>query len=29
MEWMPYVIALIAAFLLWYAWAMAKKAVLR
>ena len=29
MEWMPYVIALIAAFLLWYASAMAKKAVLR
>lgn len=29
MEWMPYVIALIAAFLLWYAWTMAKKAVLR
>lgn len=29
MEWMPYVIALVAAFLLWYAWAMAKKAVLR
>ena len=29
MEWMPYVIALIAAFLLWYASAMAKKGVLR
>ncbi|MGH7026762.1 hypothetical protein [Brevundimonas sp.] len=29
MEWMPYVIALIAAFLLWYAWTMAKKGVLR
>ena len=29
MEWMPYVIALIAAFLAWYAWTMAKKGVLR
>ena len=29
MEWMPYVIAVIAALLLWYASAMAKKAVLR
>jgi len=28
-EWMPYVITVIAAFLLWYASAMAKKAVLR
>lgn len=29
MEWMPYVIAAIAALLLWYAWTMAKKGVLR
>lgn len=29
MAWMPYVILLIAAFLLWYAWAMAKRGVLR
>ena len=29
MEWMPYVIAVIAALLFWYATAMAKKAVLR
>jgi hypothetical protein len=29
MEWMPYVITLIAAFLAWYAWTMAKKGVLR
>ena len=29
MEWMPYVIVVIAALLLWYASAMAKKAVLR
>lgn len=29
MAWMPYVITLIAALLAWYAWAMAKKGVLR
>jgi len=29
MEWMPYVIVVIAAFLLWYAWSMGKKGVLR
>jgi hypothetical protein len=29
MAWMPFVIALIAALLVWYAWAMAKKGVLR
>ena len=29
MAWMPYVILLIAAFLLWYAWALAKRGVLR
>lgn len=29
MEWMPYGIVVIAAFLLWYAWSMAKKGVLR
>jgi len=29
MQWMPYVITLIAAFLAWYAWTMAKKGVLR
>lgn len=29
MAWMPYVITLIAAFLAWYAWSMAKKGVLR
>lgn len=29
MTWMPWVIVLIAAFLLWYAWSMGKKGVLR
>jgi hypothetical protein len=29
MKWMPYVITAIALFLLWYAWAMRKKGVLR
>jgi hypothetical protein len=29
MQWMPFVILAIAAFLLWYAWSMAKKGVLR
>ena len=29
MQWMPYVIAVIAAFLAWYAWAMRKRGVLR
>lgn len=29
MQWMPFIILAIAAFLLWYAWSMAKKGVLR
>jgi len=29
MQWMPYVIAVIAAFLAWYAWTMKKRGVLR
>ena len=29
MQWMPYVIALIAAFLAWYAWTLRKRGVLR
>jgi hypothetical protein len=29
MQWMPFVILAIAAFLLWYAWSMARKGVLR
>ena len=29
MGWMPFVIVIIAAFLLWYAWAVRKRGVLR